>query len=156
MRIGQGYDVHRLVLGRPLILGGVNVPHDKGLDGHSDADVLLHAICDAVLGAAALGDIGKHFPDTDERYAGADSRELLRAVTKLLADKKFSIANVDSTIIAERPKLAPYIEKMRDNIANDLNISVSKVNIKATTTEKLGFVGEERGIAAQAIALIKD
>ena len=156
MRIGQGYDVHRLVAGRPLILGGVTVPHDKGLDGHSDADVLLHAICDAILGAAALGDIGKHFPDNDERYAGADSRDLLRAVANLLKNEKYKIINIDSTIIAEKPKLAPHIGAMRKHISDDLSIPITHVNVKATTTEKLGFTGEERGIAAEAITLIED
>lgn len=154
MRIGQGYDVHRLVSGRPLVLGGVKIPHDKGLDGHSDADVLLHAICDSLLGAAAMGDIGKHFPDSDDRYAGIDSRELLRAVVALLAKNKQYVTNIDSTIIAEKPKLAPYIQVMRQNIAADVNIPISSVNVKATTTEKLGFAGKEQGIAAQAIALI--
>jgi len=154
MRIGQGYDVHRLVEGRPLILGGITVPHSKGLDGHSDADVLLHAICDALLGAAALGDIGKHFPDTDQRYAGVNSRELLRAVTTLLEESHYKVVNVDSTIIAERPKLAPYIDLMRQNIASDLQVTLTNVSVKATTTEKLGFIGGESGIAAQAIVLI--
>jgi len=154
MRIGQGYDVHRLVKDRPLILGGVTVPHSKGLDGHSDADVLLHAICDALLGAAALGDIGKHFPDTSQHYAGIDSRELLRAVARLLVENNYKVINVDSTIIAERPKLAPYIDLMRQNIASDLEIALMQVSVKATTTEKLGFTGKESGIAAQSIVLI--
>lgn len=156
MRIGQGYDVHRLVTGRPLVLGGVTIPHDKGLDGHSDADVLLHAICDALLGAAAMGDIGQHFPDTDDHYAGADSRTLLRAVVAMLSKNKQRVINIDSTIIAEKPKLAPHVEAMRQNIAADVNIPLMRVNVKATTTEKLGFAGEEKGIAAQAIALIEN
>lgn len=156
MRVGQGYDVHRLVSDRLLILGGVTVPHDKGLDGHSDADVLLHAICDALLGAAALGDIGKHFPDTDERYAGANSRELLRLVATLLEETQQKVINIDSTIIAEKPKLAPYIEAMRQHISEDLEMPINNVSVKATTTEKLGFAGEGLGIAAQAIVLIDD
>ncbi len=156
MRIGQGYDVHRLVHGRPLIIGGVTIPHDRGLDGHSDADVLLHAICDALLGAAALGDIGKHFPDTDAAYKGADSRELLRHCYQLLFDKGFLLGNLDATVIAQQPKLAPHVESMRKNIADDLNTAVANVNIKATTTEKLGFCGKEEGIAAQAVVLLQD
>lgn len=154
MRIGQGYDVHRLVKNRPLVLGGVTIPHDKGLDGHSDADVLLHAICDALLGAAALGDIGKHFPDTDQRYLGIDSRKLLRNVKTLLIDNGYNVVNIDSTIVAEEPKLAPYIDRMRQHIADDLDLPIETVNIKATTTEKLGFIGEKRGITAQATVLI--
>lgn len=154
MRVGQGYDVHRLVSGRSLIIGGVNIPHTLGLLGHSDADVLLHAISDAILGAAALGDIGKHFPDTDERYRGADSLELLRCVGNLVKDKGYRIINVDSTVIAQAPKLAPHIENMRKNIAEALKIDVDMVNVKATTEEKLGFTGAQEGIAAQAICLI--
>lgn len=154
MRIGQGYDVHRLVSGRKLIIGGVNIPHDYGLEGHSDADVLLHAICDALLGAAALGDIGKHFPDSDSAYKGIDSRELLRHVNALLVDNGYRVINLDTTIIAQKPKLAGYIPSMQENIAADLVTSVRNVNIKATTTENLGFEGEERGIAAQAIVLL--
>ncbi len=154
MRIGQGYDVHQLVEGRPLILGGVHVPYDKGLAGHSDADVLLHAICDALLGAAALGDIGQHFPDTDKKFSGVDSRVLLRAVSDLLNQGSHDIMNLDATIVAQKPKLSPYVAQMRQTIAEDLNVDISQVNIKATTTEKLGFEGRGEGIAAQAIALI--
>ncbi len=155
MRIGQGFDVHALVSGRPLIIGGVTIPHEKGLAGHSDADVLLHAICDALLGAAALGDIGRHFPDTDPAYKGADSRILLRRVGKLLEAAKFSVANVDATIIAQSPKMAPHIPAMVANIAADLGIDGGRVNVKAKTTEKLGFTGRGEGIAAEAIALIE-
>ncbi len=155
MRIGQGYDVHRLVEGRPLILGGVSIAHHLGLDGHSDADVLLHAICDALLGAAALGDIGQHFPDTDKAYAGADSRGLMRQVVSLLVDHNYRVVNVDSTIIAQQPRLSPYIDQMRSNIATDLGVASDAVNVKATTTERLGFVGKEQGIAAEAVALIE-
>ncbi len=155
MRIGQGFDVHALVSGRPLILGGVTIPYEKGLAGHSDADVLLHAICDALLGAAALGDIGRHFPDTDAAYKGADSRVLLRRVGQLLEAQKFRIANVDSTIIAQSPKMAPHIPAMVANIAADLGIAEARVNVKAKTTEKLGFAGRGEGIAAEAIALIE-
>ena len=153
MRIGMGYDVHRLVENRKLILGGVEIPFEKGLLGHSDADVLLHAIMDSLLGACALGDIGKHFPDTDERYKGADSIALLREVKEKIGD--VSIGNVDITIIAERPKLAPYIDKMRENIAMALEMPIGAVNVKATTTEKLGFTGREEGIAAQAVCTIE-
>lgn len=155
IRIGQGFDVHQLVEGRRCVIGGVDIPHDKGLDGHSDADVLLHAICDALLGAAALGDIGKHFPNTDERYKGIDSRELLTHVAKLLQAKHFSIVNIDATVIAEAPKLAPYIEQMRANIASDCQVLLDTVNVKATTTEKLGFTGRGEGIAAEAVCLIQ-
>jgi 2-C-methyl-D-erythritol 2,4-cyclodiphosphate synthase len=155
MRIGQGFDVHALVTGRPLIIGGVTIPYDKGLAGHSDADVLLHAICDALLGAAALGDIGRHFPDTDPAYKGADSRVLLRKVGELLKAAKFSVSNIDSTIIAQAPKMAPHIPAMAANIAADLGIAVAKVNVKAKTTEKLGFTGRGEGIAAEAIALVE-
>ena len=154
MRIGQGYDVHRLVSGRKLIIGGVDIPHTLGLLGHSDADVLLHAISDALLGAAALGDIGKHFPDTDEKYKGADSLVLLRNVSGLLKAKGYKVINVDSTIIAQAPKLSPYIEFMRKNIANALGLDIDAVNVKATTEEKLGFTGTREGIAAQAVCLI--
>lgn len=154
MRIGQGYDVHAFTEGRPLVLGGVTIPHDKGLAGHSDADVLLHAICDALLGAAALGDIGKHFPDTDPAYAGADSRELLRKVTSLVTAQGLKIVNLDSTVIAQAPKLASYIDTMRANIADDLDVSLDCINVKATTTEKLGFTGRGEGIAAMAIVLL--
>ena len=155
MRVGHGYDVHKLVEGRKLILGGVEIPHDKGLLGHSDADVLLHAICDALLGAAGLGDIGKHFPDTDEKYKGIDSRLLLREVVSLLKSRGYKVVNIDSTIIAERPKLAKYISKMRHNIAVDCGIDRDCVNVKATTEEGLGFTGEMLGIAANAVCLIE-
>jgi 2-C-methyl-D-erythritol 2,4-cyclodiphosphate synthase len=155
MRVGQGFDVHALVEGRKLILGGVNIPYHKGLAGHSDADAILHAICDALLGAAALGDIGMHFPDTDARYKGADSRVLVREVGALLEKEGWRIINIDATIIAQAPKMAPHIPSMIANIASDLKIAVKDVNIKAKTTEKLGFVGREEGIAAEAIACIK-
>ena len=154
MRIGQGFDVHALVAGRKLILGGVQIPYEKGLEGHSDADVLIHAICDALLGAAALGDIGRHFPDTDPAYQGADSRVLLRAVAQKVAAAGFSIANVDSTIIAQAPRMAPHIAQMAANIGADLGLASTAVNVKATTTEHLGFTGRGEGIAAQAIALL--
>ena len=155
MRIGQGFDVHALVAGRKLVVGGVEIAHDKGLLGHSDADVLLHAICDALLGAAALGDIGKHFPDSDPKYKGIDSRELLREVAKLLRDRGRRVVNVDATIIAEAPRMAPHIPAMVANIADDLAIEPHYINVKATTTEKLGFTGRGEGIAAQAICLIE-
>lgn len=154
MRIGQGYDVHKLVKGRKLIIGGVEIEHDLGLLGHSDADVLLHAVSDALLGAAALGDIGKHFPDTDERYRGADSLELLKLVGILIAENGYKVVNIDSTVIAQAPKLAPHILTMRKNIATALGIEVGFVSVKATTEEKLGFTGAREGIAAQAICLI--
>ncbi len=154
MRIGQGFDVHALVEGRKLILGGVQVPYEKGLEGHSDADVLIHAVCDALLGAAGLGDIGMHFPDTDPAYKGADSRVLLRAVAQKVAAAGFEVANVDSTIIAQAPRMAPHIAKMAANISADLGIARAAVNVKATTTEHLGFTGRGEGIAAQAIALL--
>lgn len=152
MRIGQGFDVHALVAGRRLVIGGVAIPYEKGLDGHSDADVLLHAVCDALLGAAALGDIGRHFPDSDPAYAGADSRALLRVVRKKLG--KFRILNVDATILAQAPRMAPHVPQMIANIASDLGIEPGAVSIKATTTEGLGFVGRVEGIAAQAVVLI--
>lgn len=155
MRVGQGYDVHKLVAGRDLILGGVKIPHSKGLLGHSDADVLLHAICDACLGAAALGDIGRHFPDTDARYRGIDSRKLLREVVRLLEENDWQVHNVDSTVVAQAPKLAPHIPAMVQNISADLGIPASSVNVKATTTEQLGFAGREEGIAAQAVVSIE-
>ena len=155
MRVGQGYDVHRLAAGRRLVIGGVEIDHDKGLLGHSDADVLLHAICDALLGAAALGDIGRHFPDSDARYMGIDSRELLRQVAILLEDRGRRVVNVDATIIAEAPRMAPHIPKMVANIAADLAIEPHYVNVKATTTEGLGFTGRGEGIAAQAICLVE-
>ncbi len=154
MRIGQGYDVHAFAEGRPLILGGVTIPYDKGLAGHSDADVLLHAICDALLGAAALGDIGQHFPDTDPAYAGADSRQLLRDVMALIIDMNLSVSNIDCTVIAQAPKLAPYITDMRNNIASDCSVELDCINVKATTTEKLGFTGRGEGIAATAVVLL--
>ncbi|HKB83550.1 MAG TPA: 2-C-methyl-D-erythritol 2,4-cyclodiphosphate synthase [Burkholderiales bacterium] len=155
MRIGQGFDVHALVRGRALIIGGVSIAFEKGLDGHSDADVLLHAVCDALLGAAGLGDIGRHFPDTDLRYKDADSRALLRQVAKLLQDVGYQIVNLDSTIIAQAPKMAPHIPAMVANIAADLGVDQGRVNVKAKTTEKLGFTGRGEGIAAEAIALIE-
>lgn len=154
MRIGHGYDVHQLVAGRDLILGGVKIPHAKGLLGHSDADVLLHAICDACLGAAGLGDLGRHFPDTDPRYKDIDSRDLLRHVEALLDERGWRLENLDSTIIAQAPRLAPHIPAMVANIAADLGISADSVNVKATTTEKLGFAGREEGIAAHAVVLL--
>ena len=154
MRIGQGFDVHRLVEGRPCIIGGVTIAHDKGLDGHSDADVLLHAICDALLGAAALGDIGKHFPPTDDRYKGIDSRTLLTEVVSLLARKAYVIGNIDATVICEVPKLSPHTAQMCANIAQDCGIAIDQINIKATTTERLGFTGRGEGIAAEAVCLI--
>lgn len=153
-RVGQGYDVHRLVTDRRLILGGVDIPYEKGLLGHSDADVLAHAIMDALLGAAALGDIGKLFPDNDPEYEGADSLMLTRRVARVLEENGYAISNVDATIIAQSPKLAPYIDKMRENIAAALNIPVTDVSVKATTEERLGFTGRKEGIAAQAAALI--
>ena len=154
MRIGQGFDIHALTEGRKLIIGGVTIPYARGLAGHSDADVLLHAICDARIGAAALGDIGKHFPDTDSRYAGIDSRKLLREVAALLRAHGYRVANVDSTVIAQAPKLAPYIMPMRENIAADLGIAVADVNVKAKTAERLGAVGRGEGIVAEAVVLI--
>jgi 2-C-methyl-D-erythritol 2,4-cyclodiphosphate synthase len=150
----MGYDVHKLVEGRDLILGGVKIPYEKGLLGHSDADVLLHAITDAILGAAALGDIGKHFPDTDPKYKGADSLKLLQAAKELLDAENYYIENVDATIIAQRPKMAPHIQQMRENVARVLGIDISQVNIKATTEEGLGFTGSGEGISSQAICLI--
>lgn len=154
-RIGNGYDVHRLVEGRRCIICGVDIPHDKGLLGHSDADVALHALSDALLGAAARGDIGLHFPDTDMRWKGADSRALLRAVVDIIAQAGFRPGNVDVTIIAQAPKMRPYIDAMRANIAEDLGIDIDCVSVKATTTERLGFTGREEGIAAQATALVE-
>ncbi|MDZ7689698.1 MAG: 2-C-methyl-D-erythritol 2,4-cyclodiphosphate synthase [Balneolaceae bacterium] len=154
IRIGQGYDVHKLVADRPLVIGGVTISHEKGLAGHSDADVLLHAICDALLGAAALGDIGKYFPDTDQSYKNIDSRILMQKCRGLLKEKGYQINNIDATVVAQQPKLAPHIEKMRKNIAQDLIIEVGQVSVKATTSEKLGFEGRLEGISAMAIALI--
>ncbi len=155
MRIGHGYDVHRLVEGRKLILGGVEIPYEKGLLGHSDADVLTHALMDALLGAAGLGDIGQHFPDHDDRYLGADSLELLRQVCAMLAERGFRIVNADVTVIAQRPKLAGFIPAMRERLAEVMGLSTGDVNVKATTEEKLGFTGEGLGIAAHAVALIE-
>lgn len=155
IRIGQGFDVHRLVEGRKCIIGGVDIPFEKGLDGHSDADVLLHAICDALLGAAALGDIGKHFPPSDMRYKGIDSRQLLRHVVLLLKSKGFAIGNIDATVICEAPKLSSHTAQMCSNIAEDCNTDVSRINIKATTTEKLGFTGRGEGVAAEAVCVLQ-
>jgi len=155
MRIGQGYDVHRLVENRDLILGGVNIPWERGLLGHSDADVLVHAIMDSLLGAAAMGDIGQHFPDSDPAYAGADSLRLLRCVCCKLRDAGFEVENVDATIIAQRPKLLPHIPQMRQNIATVMDLDISRINVKATTEERLGFTGREEGIAAMAVTLLK-
>lgn len=154
MRIGQGFDIHALAAGRKLVIGGVTIPFERGLVGHSDADVLLHAICDALIGAAALGDIGKHFPDTDARYAGIDSRKLLREVAQLLRARGFLVTNIDSTVIAQAPKLAPFIDAMRDNIAADVGIPVNDVSVKAKTAERLGAIGRGEGIAAEAVVLI--
>ena len=155
MRIGQGFDVHPLVAGRKLIIGGVEIAFDKGLHGHSDADVLLHAICDALLGAAGLGDIGEHYPDTSAQLRGVDSRQLLRDVASKLAARKLSVVNVDATIIAQAPRMAPHRSRMIANVADDLGIAPAMVNIKATTTEHLGFLGRMEGIAAQAVALLE-
>ena len=155
MRIGQGFDVHPLVAGRRLVIGGVDIPHHKGLDGHSDADVLLHAICDALLGAAGLGDIGQHYPDTSAEFKDVDSRKLLRDVAKKLAARNLEVVNIDATIIAQAPRMAPHMARMTGNIAADLGIAPAMVNIKATTTEQLGFLGRMEGIAAQAVALLE-
>lgn len=154
-RIGQGFDVHALVEGRPLIIGGVTIPYERGLLGHSDADVLLHAITDALIGAAGLGDIGKHFPDTDERFRGADSRVLLRHTVQLLRERDWQVINIDATIIAQAPKMAPHIAAMRTAIAADVGINTEVVNIKAKTTERLGFTGRGEGIAAEAVCLLQ-
>jgi 2-C-methyl-D-erythritol 2,4-cyclodiphosphate synthase len=154
MRIGQGFDVHQLIVGRKLIIGGVDIPYEKGLLGHSDADVLLHAICDALLGAAALGDIGKHYADTDAEYEDIDSRILLRDVVRQITEAGFRVGNVDATIIAQAPKMAPHIPQMIANIADDLGVQRNAVNVKATTTEQLGYTGRGEGIAAQAVALL--
>ncbi len=156
MRIGQGYDAHRFATGEKLILGGVTIEYEKGMLAHSDGDVVLHALCDALLGAAAMGDIGKHFPDSDAEFEGIDSRLLLRHVIKKIVDKGYEIGNIDLTIIAQAPRLAPYIESMRQNIAKDMKVDVTDVNVKATTTEKMGFEGRGEGISVHAIALIKD
>ncbi len=154
MRVGTGYDVHRLVEGRKLIIGGVDIPHEKGLLGHSDADVLLHAICDALLGAAGLGDIGRHFPDTDPRYQGISSLKLLGEVSRLLEEKGFQVNNIDATIVAERPRMAPHIPAMTGNIAVAVGVAPEAVNVKATTTEGLGFAGKGEGMAAYAVCTI--
>ncbi len=153
-RIGHGFDVHALVTGRDCIIGGVNIPHSHGLDGHSDADVLLHAICDALLGAAALGDIGKHFPPTDMRYKGIDSRALLRHVVALLTEQQYRVGNIDATVICEAPRLGKHTPQMCANIAADCGVAVDQINIKATTTEKLGFTGRSEGIAAEAVCIL--
>ena len=155
MRIGHGYDVHRLVEGRKCIIGGVDIPHETGLDGHSDADVLVHAVMDALLGALALGDIGKHFPDTDPRYKGADGMALLRHVAALIEKKGYRLGNLDATVLAQAPKLAPHIIQMRENIAGALGCEVSRVSVKATTEEKLGFTGAKQGIAAHCVCLLE-
>lgn len=154
IRVGHGYDVHVLVENRRLIVGGVEIPYDRGLAGHSDADVLLHAICDALLGAAGLGDIGRHFPDTDAAFAGIDSRILLRRVAQQLKERGWQVGNVDATIIAQAPKMAPHIARMSAHVADDLGVAIDRVNVKATTTEKLGFAGRSEGIAAEAVCLI--
>ena len=155
IRVGQGFDVHQLVKGRKCIIGGVDIPFDKGLEGHSDADVLLHAISDAILGAAGLGDIGKHFPNTDPSIKNIDSRDILRQVILLIHEQKYSIINIDATVICELPKLTPYIDRMKNNIALDCGVDINLVNVKATTTENLGFTGRGEGIAAQAICLVE-
>jgi 2-C-methyl-D-erythritol 2,4-cyclodiphosphate synthase len=156
MRIGQGFDAHALVAGRKLVIGGVEIPYEKGLAGHSDADVLIHAVCDALLGAAGLGDMGTHFPDTDARFRDIDSRKLLREVARLLGQRSFRVVNVDSTVIAQAPRLAPHIGAMQENLAADLGVAPEAVNVKAKTTEKLGFVGRGEGIAAEAVALVTE
>ena len=156
MRIGHGYDVHRLVVGRDLILGGVQIPYEKGLDGHSDADVLIHAVMDALLGAAAMGDIGRHFPDTDPQYKGADSLMLLRSVAEKVAAKGYRVSNVDVTMIAQAPKLRPYIDTMRQNIADAIGTDIQCVNVKATTEEHLGFTGTGEGMARHAVCLLEE
>lgn len=156
MRIGHGYDVHRLVAGRKLILGGVDIPYDRGLDGHSDADVLTHAIMDALLGAAALGDIGQHFPDNDDTYLGIDSQILLKKVCALLRENQYSIGNLDATIIAQKPKLMPHLARMRETLSNTMEIPLSKINLKATTEERLGFTGRGEGISAHCVCLLEE
>ena len=155
MRIGQGYDAHRFTAGRPLVLGGVDIPHPQGLAAHSDGDVLIHAVCDALLGAAALGDIGRHFPDSSPDYAGIDSRVLLRSVVELIAQRGLKLGNLDVTVVAQAPKLAPHIEGMRANLAADLDVDPDRINVKATTTEGMGFAGRGEGIAAYAVALVE-
>lgn len=156
MRIGHGYDVHRLVSGRKLILGGMEIPYDRGLDGHSDADVLTHAIMDALLGAAAMGDIGQHFPDNDDTFLGIDSQILLKKVCTLLREHQYDIGNLDATIIAQKPKLMPYLERMRETLAHTMEIPMSKINLKATTEERLGFTGREEGISAHCVCLLEE
>ncbi|MBQ3817038.1 MAG: 2-C-methyl-D-erythritol 2,4-cyclodiphosphate synthase [Clostridia bacterium] len=156
MRIGHGYDVHRFASERKFILGGVEIPCEYGLLGHSDADVLIHAICDALLGAAALGDIGKHFPDSDPKFCGIDSRIILKSTVELVKNKGYKISNIDSTVIAQRPKIAPYAEQMRSNIAEDIGIDISRVNIKATTEEGLGFTGALEGVSAHAVCILDE
>ena len=156
MRIGHGYDVHRLVPGRRCIIGGVDIPHETGLDGHSDADVLAHAVMDALLGALALGDIGRHFPDSDPHYAGADSMALLRHVAALMRENGYRLGNLDATVLAQVPKLAPYIEEMRKNLAAAIGCSVSRISVKATTEEGLGFTGQKQGIAAHCVCLLTE
>jgi len=156
MRIGHGYDVHKLVEGRDLVLGGVKIEHTLGLLGHSDADVLLHAVSDALLGAAGLGDIGKHFPDTDPKYKGADSLKLLEIVAQRVKEAGYRVSNIDVTMIAQRPKLRPHIEKMEENIARAVGVDVSRINVKATTEEKLGFTGTEQGMACHAVCLLEE
>jgi 2-C-methyl-D-erythritol 2,4-cyclodiphosphate synthase len=154
VRIGNGFDVHAFATGRPLVIGGVTIPHDRGLEGHSDADVLLHAIADAILGALAMGDLGQHFPDSDVRWKGADSRRLLRDVAAMMSARRYAIGNIDATVIAQAPKLAPYIDVMRANIAADAGCDVSRVSVKATTTERLGFAGRGEGVATMASVLL--
>ena len=154
-RIGNGFDVHAFAAGRPLVIGGVAVPHDRGLEGHSDADVLLHALADAMLGALALGDLGRHFPDTDPKWKGADSRRILREVATMMQTQQYVVANIDATILAQAPKLAPYVAAMRANVAADVGCDPAQVSVKATTTERLGFVGREEGIAALASVLLR-
>jgi len=156
MRIGHGYDVHRLVTGRKLILGGVEIPWDRGLDGHSDADVLTHALMDALLGAAGLGDIGRHFPDNDDRFLGIDSQELLKQVCRMLTERGLTLGNTDINVIAQKPKLAPYLDRMRASLAKTMGVSEEQINLKATTEERLGFTGREEGIAAHCVCLLEE
>ena len=156
MRIGHGYDVHRLVTGRKLILGGVEIPWDRGLDGHSDADVLTHALMDALLGAAGLGDLGRHFPDNDDRFLGIDSQELLKQVCRMLTERGLTLGNADITVIAQKPKLAPYLDRMRASLAKTMSVSEGQINLKATTEERLGFTGREEGIAAHCVCLLEE
>ena len=156
MRIGHGYDVHRLVTGRKLILGGVEIPWGRGLDGHSDADVLTHALMDALLGAAGLGDIGRHFPDSDDRFLGIDSQELLKQVCRMLTERELTLGNADITVIAQKPKLAPYLDRMRASLAKTMSVSEGQINLKATTEERLGFTGREEGIAAHCVCLLEE